>query len=282
MRNSLFSPSNASSEAAVCVASPLLISSPISLSGNGGWKAQKGVARDLDAKSWPFLGSPATPACIGEFAEKSTVCSSSVCAAACAVAPLASDTRPVDVEAVMDFANYDAAPGICFDCGYVGEAEGCTFGRSTCAAAHCPSCRSGTECECGDVSSEDVTIETTGVMVTDVRTCFAFDVDRAYRQGASADDHFVYVHPPPGLRSDADDCPRDNDPVLGPCRTDGCLGHREPDCTNVGNGVFPYPWWGATCFSWLCTTCGDGYECWCGTVTYLRLSQSLASCSVRC
>ena len=63
-------------------------------------------------------------------------------------------TRPDADGAVFDSAADEAVPGVCCECGYVGEAAGCTFGRATCAAAYCPSCRSGRECGCEEDSDE--------------------------------------------------------------------------------------------------------------------------------
>ena len=57
----------------------------------------------------------------------------------------------------------------------------------------------------------------------------------------------------------------------------GAPGMRYPDCVNLPNGgVGPPPWYGATCWSWLCSevNCGNGVGCWCEVVIEDALAQS--------
>lgn len=64
---------------------------------------------------------------------------------------------------------------------------------------------------------------------------------------------------------------------IGECGAPGCPGMRYPDCVNLSNGgVGPPPWYGATCWSWLCSevNCGNGLGCWCEVVIEDALAQS--------
>jgi hypothetical protein len=56
-------------------------------------------------------------------------------------------------DAGMDTTADDDISGVCFKCGYAGEAARCSFGRAACAAQYCPSCRDGRECECEEEPS---------------------------------------------------------------------------------------------------------------------------------
>jgi hypothetical protein len=64
---------------------------------------------------------------------------------------------------------------------------------------------------------------------------------------------------------------------IGECGAPGCPGMRYPDCVNLSNGgVGPPPWYGATCWSWLCSEvdCGNGEGCWCEVDIDDALAQS--------
>jgi hypothetical protein len=62
------------------------------------------------------------------------------------------------------------------------------------------------------------------------------------------------------------------DVFLGPCRTAGCPGQREPNCVNLIIGGYPPPWHGSTCYAWHCRQCGDQDECWCEIFVEERLN----------